>query len=76
MTLTTYGDEVIKDYTKNHEIKEPFEFTVGQPNEQDYEFRLMLMVVDENLQFPEDFDKIGTLETFIMDHTLDLDTLA
>ena len=33
------------------------------------------MVIDDKLQFPKDFDKIGTLETFVMDHTFDPDTL-
>ena len=67
--------ETIKAYTKTAAITEPFEFTVGQKNENGYDFRLVLVLLDNNFQFPSDFDQIGTLEAYTTYFAIDPEEL-
>lgn len=62
-TLLQNGDENIKAYTTKEVVTDPFEFTVGESNELDFNFRFTMAIVDsDSNSFPADFERIGRLE--------------
>ena len=61
VSLTTYGSQTISDYTNIGEITGPLSFTVGEFDQDNFDFRFVLMLLDNNGVFPPDMDRIGQI---------------